>query len=433
MSSTSIEFGRRLKKLRLEKRLTQKELASPYYTHAHISTIEAGRRQPSEQALRHFADKLGVDIEQLVTGRPPGLNARLRLQLELARQGISNGELDQARRSIQAVAAQAKTFLLIRVLARSLEFRGLLEERGSHFELAIKRYEEAAKILIEEAATARSYATAGKVRSLLGLGDVHHAIYVGEAYIEELRRLQMASPDSVVKVLSPLILCYHSAGAHWKADEAAQECLKLAPRVNNPEALATMYVNAARAQIEQSQFLDADASLTKAQELFEELEFRTEVGVVNLARGAAQSRRGELTGAREHLQIAVSAMRETSNETECANALMELGRVERLEGQIDVGVRYVKESIEMMGPEAPAWLLAWAHRELGYLRQTDDPVVAEKEALRAIDLYNEAGQPIEAARTHLFVCQLRGSQGDLAAALSHAEAATAALEEAPDL
>lgn len=433
MTSTSIEFGRRLRKIRLEKRLTQKELASPHYTHAHISTIEAGRRQPSEQALRHFADKLGVDIEQLLTGRPPGLNARLRLQLELARQGISRGELDEARRSIQGVVVQAKNFLLVRVLARSLELRGLIEEREGHFEAAIKRYEETARVLSDEAPTARAYSIAGKVRSLLGLGDVHHAIYVGEAYIEELRRLQMASPDAVVKVLSPLILSYHAAGAHWKADEAAQECLKLAPRVNNPEALATMYVNAALAQIEQGQFVDAEASLTKAQELFEDLEFRTEVGIVNLARGAAQSRRGELVSARTHLQLAVTALRETRNETECANALMEVGRVERLEGNIDVGVRCVKESLTMLGPEAPLRIVGWAHRELGYLHETDDPVVAEKEALKAVDLFNQGGQPIEAARTHLFVCQLRGGQGDLTAALSHAEAAIVALEEAPDL
>ena len=58
---TNTRVGRRIRQLRLAKGLTQKELAAPHYTAAHVSTIEAGRRSPSRAALVHFARKLGVE------------------------------------------------------------------------------------------------------------------------------------------------------------------------------------------------------------------------------------------------------------------------------------------------------------------------------------------------------------------------------------
>lgn len=70
-------IGTRLRRLRLARGLTQKELAAPKYTHAYVSSIEAGHRRPSRAALEHFASKLGVEVEELLTGRPADLSTRL--------------------------------------------------------------------------------------------------------------------------------------------------------------------------------------------------------------------------------------------------------------------------------------------------------------------------------------------------------------------
>src|SRR6266571_7346700 len=62
-------IGRRLKRLRLERGLSQRELSSPGVSYAYISRIEAGARTPSVKALRMLAKKLGVSVEYLETGR----------------------------------------------------------------------------------------------------------------------------------------------------------------------------------------------------------------------------------------------------------------------------------------------------------------------------------------------------------------------------
>src|SRR6266702_7403609 len=66
---TAEPIGSRLKRLRLERGLSQRELSSPGVSYAYISRIEAGARTPSVKALRQLAARLGVTVEYLETGR----------------------------------------------------------------------------------------------------------------------------------------------------------------------------------------------------------------------------------------------------------------------------------------------------------------------------------------------------------------------------
>src|SRR3954462_9516122 len=66
---TSAEtIGARLKRLRLERGLSQRDLSSPGVSYAYISRIEAGARRPSVKALRMLAKKLGGTPDYLETG-----------------------------------------------------------------------------------------------------------------------------------------------------------------------------------------------------------------------------------------------------------------------------------------------------------------------------------------------------------------------------
>src|SRR5437667_12046867 len=60
--------GQRLRRLRRERQLSQRELSSPGVSYAYISRIEAGARRPSVKALRQLARKLSVSVEYLETG-----------------------------------------------------------------------------------------------------------------------------------------------------------------------------------------------------------------------------------------------------------------------------------------------------------------------------------------------------------------------------
>ncbi len=65
---TSNSIGRRLRRLREERGLSQRDLARPGVSYAYISRIEGGTRQQSLKALRKLAHKLGVTALYLETG-----------------------------------------------------------------------------------------------------------------------------------------------------------------------------------------------------------------------------------------------------------------------------------------------------------------------------------------------------------------------------
>jgi len=61
-------FGARLRRLRTERDLSQRELATERASYAYISRLEAGTRTASVKVIRELAVKLGVSAEYLETG-----------------------------------------------------------------------------------------------------------------------------------------------------------------------------------------------------------------------------------------------------------------------------------------------------------------------------------------------------------------------------
>src|ERR671932_1131485 len=74
-------IGARVRRLRLERGLSQRELAGPGVSYAYISRIESGERKPSLKAMRYLAGRLGVDPEYLEDGR--AIPARKERELRL--------------------------------------------------------------------------------------------------------------------------------------------------------------------------------------------------------------------------------------------------------------------------------------------------------------------------------------------------------------
>src|SRR6266508_4807008 len=140
--STTESVGARLKRLRLQRGLSQRDLSSPGVSYAYISRIEAGARTPSVKALRKLSQKLKVSVEYLETGRDirDVDDRELRLadaELDLRLNGDSPGadeKLDQIR--AEASAAGDLTSALRAQMALGL----LSAERGNHLE-AVERLE----------------------------------------------------------------------------------------------------------------------------------------------------------------------------------------------------------------------------------------------------------------------------------------------------
>ena len=69
MATICERFGKRLKKLRLQKNMKQIDLAvDTGFTRSHISRLENGKAEPGLKSLEIFADSFEMSVSQLLKG-----------------------------------------------------------------------------------------------------------------------------------------------------------------------------------------------------------------------------------------------------------------------------------------------------------------------------------------------------------------------------
>jgi tetratricopeptide (TPR) repeat protein len=403
-------IGTRLHRIRVSRGMTQAELASPHYTHAYVSSIESGRRKPSPKAIQHFADRLGVDPDELATGRSPGREAELRLRLQEAMVDLSTGRIDQADKATRSIAREAKALKLPQLQANAEEVRGLLLERQDRVEEALGRFSLAEEILRDEPPTSRVDAVAGKARCFHSLGDIRYEIHVLETLLGEIEREGFTDPDALARVHAGLVFAYIDAGLFGKAAESAALLDEYEPRLKDPMRIAQMHLVVARLHLTNGKVAEAERSLQRAEDASSQLHLQTETGYASLALGYVYSREERLDEAYAKLESARSTFEEARDVKDLTRTLNELARVERLRGNFDEARGLLTRSIELMG-EGDAPILAWAYRELGRV-WFDDRSRAEKAIRTSIDLFERTEQSVELAVTYGALGDLLQAHGD---------------------
>lgn len=420
-------LGTRMRRLRLARGMTQKELADPKYSYAYVSTIEAGRRTPSREAIEHFAGRLGVTPDELLTGRPADLAPQLELRLMEARVASSAGRSDEADQEFNAIAKDAKRYGLPHLQARAEEGLGLQDERRARPDAALIHYQRSEDLLAGDPPTALVDAVAGKARCFEALGDVRYSIFLLESLLDRLERGKLRDPDALSRLHASLVFAYLDAGIDRKAAESGAELLALAPHVGDPLRVAQMHMNLARLFLYEGRVDEAQLSLRRAEETYRHLDLKIELAGAQVALGYVASREGNLEQARRVLEKAVEVFEETTRGPDLAGALNELARVERLEGSTERAKQLLERSISLMASNDTP-ILARAHRELGFVLAHDDPSVAEKHFRTAIELYERSEQAFETAITYRALGDLFHARGDGEAACEAYRTGIMALE-----
>lgn len=403
------EAGARLKELRIEKGLTQQELAAPRFSHAYVSSIESGRRKLSRAAALHFATKLGIDAEELESGRPHGIEERLRLRLGEARILLSRGEIDVAQNTYRETADTAASFELTVIEAAAVEGLGRCLEQQGRLEEAAQEFERAEDLLRGLPALALVGARCGRARCIAQRGDRRYAAYLLEGLLERMR--DTPAPDALAYVHATLIPIYFQLGAFTAAKQSADEARRAAPRVEDPYVLATMHTQVARVLLGQGHPELARDSLVQAEELFRDQELDTERGMAHLAHGYVSAREGRTREARRELKQAFEIFQRAGRPTERARAANELARLQRESGDPDGAVPLLEEARALLSEDSDPSELALTHRELGLCLTENDPAMAEKHLNTAIALFNLAEDMVEVAVTHWYLGLLLRGQG----------------------
>jgi tetratricopeptide (TPR) repeat protein len=270
-----MELAQRFRELRQGAGLTGRSLAVPRYNPSYVSQIEAGRRQPSAEALQFFAQRLGVSPRYLATGVPDGVESRLQYGIEHARELLRQGEPMEAERQLEKVLAQVQEYGLPRLQAQTLTVLGdALRQKGEH-RRAIDAYEQAAAGPLTR--REKGAAVGGLARALLAFGDLNYGLEVVDAYLKD-QDDEAGDATVLTDLQSVLVSIYFERGEMVRAERAARRALASAgPDVPLP-VRAVAYWHASRVVAELKQWDEALELATRARVLMEESEDRRRVG-----------------------------------------------------------------------------------------------------------------------------------------------------------
>ncbi|WP_329059290.1 helix-turn-helix transcriptional regulator [Amycolatopsis sp. NBC_01480] len=392
--------GRRIHRLRTGLGLTQRELAAPTYTPGYVSAVESDRRTPSAEAMRHFAFRLGLDLEELATGRTADPLAAQ--ELALLEAVIAGDRRRIATHASGPLRARALTDLaaLTPDTATLHDEAALLAQsntgRAVRTPDAATLYEEATTLLTDEPPHLRVEANAGRAVRLRRSGEFRYARHLLRTIRDELHESGHPDPAALVFVDAHLAACDVQVGDD--SSPAAAEALALA--LPSPELSRDLHLRLARTLLAAGRFDDARLAVAQARAAHRQLGLRAELALCHQARARARQSAGDLSGAAADLGQSRAMLTAGGEHQAAADVGTELAGVHRELGNV-TGARALLEDV-LATAEPDTRTAARAHRQLGLLLLlVNESTAAERSLRTAVSIFERTGPGHDLARALL--------------------------------
>jgi tetratricopeptide (TPR) repeat protein len=244
-------FGTRLRQLRGERGLRQRDLVGDNISASYISLLEADRRVPTDRVVRHLSKRLGCPLEDLwlpdeETARRPAV-----VELRMARAALTVGKADEAEAWYRRVLMEHDGDTAI---SQEAEF-GLAraaEQAGRHAQAA-EGYRACLDAAEDPAYPHRIGATMGLVRSLAHGDDAASAVAAALLAKRQVQEAGLNVSDVAVEICAILATVLCERGDYAAAEEPVVEALKIVPKITDHQALTETYWQAAADAYEANQ------------------------------------------------------------------------------------------------------------------------------------------------------------------------------------
>jgi transcriptional regulator with XRE-family HTH domain len=379
--------GERLRRLRTERGLSQRDLSSPGVSYAYISRIEAGARRPSVKALRMLAEKLGVTADYLETGSQIG-DAEAR-ELRLA-------DLELQLRLDGEVPIEELTLLLEEALAHadetaaaraSIALGSAADASGKHAE-AIEHLERAVGFNFVTAVT-RPDVYLALAHSYSAAGAPSRAVELLERSLEELKAVAPEDAATRIRLSTYLSYALTDLGELTRARAVVSEALFETNEGTDPYTRVRLYWSLGRISGEQANARAALDSFRHAIALLEATDDTLHLARAHMACAEMAMMPGAGGEATEsHLANAEKLLGQASGEDlVMLRRLQAMAAVHAQEFQRaeDFGQQALEFAVELPNQAGQAW---WAIAEA---RAGAGKPGADDAFCKAIDLLHEHG------------------------------------------
>ncbi|HEU5279060.1 MAG TPA: helix-turn-helix domain-containing protein [Gaiellaceae bacterium] len=405
-------IGARLKRLRSERGFSQRDLSSPGVSYAYISRIEAGARTPSVKALRKLAQKLGVSVEYLETGRDIREvdDRELRLadaELEL-RLAESTVEAEQKLRAVLAEAAAAGD--VTSALRARIALGLAAAQRGSHL-AAVEQLEESIRDENVPPPHLRPdlYVTLGQSYAALGAPD--RSVLLFERC---LKSIEADVPDDVaafIRYATFLSYALTDAGDYERAGEIVRDALRRAGDQEDPYTRVRLYWSMARLSGMAGRAAEALEYIRSAIALLKATDDGIALARAYLLAAGIEIRRGDPTEARRHLELAEKLLGAVPERADLGILRIGESRVATLEGDAGRAVEKARDALALLGDFHGGEQGAAVHALASGLALQGDNKGAEDAYRRSVDLLTVHGRRSDAGDAALEWAEFLKEQG----------------------
>ena len=421
-----MSVSERLRDLRVRAGLTKTALAKPRYTVSYVSQIEAGRRNPSTDAMAFFAERLGVSSSYLSTGVPEHVEEELHYRLEESREALRSGEPKDAEATLRHVRERAGEYGLPGLANQALAVLGDALGRQGKMQDALDAYEEALEGDLPDREAA--LAAAGLAKTYRTLGDLGYAADVIEAFMARNGRGPL-DPSMAAELQSVLVSVYFERGDMVRAERAARRALDAASQGASPDLKARTYWYASRVLAERKHWIDALEYATRARVLMEEMEDRRNVARLHNAYAfiCLEIEPPRTEEARRHLEQAEAILEQGGGAGDLAYVLTERARLELIEERFEEALRYAEEALTHVARDAleAARSMFLQGRALAALGRSDEAWAVLREAA---DSFGRQGARQQEAACWRELGELHLSAGDMEQAVEALRAGLEALD-----
>ena len=398
MAGETETIGQRLRRLRLERGLSQRALAEPGVSYAYISRIEAGTRQPSVKALRKLAPKLGVSADYLETGSDLSESQRLELRLADAELRLRlDSEPAEAERDLRSFLEEALAAGDLRSATRARIVLGGAALAAGRAADAIELLESAAHDDdLSPAARPDVYFELGRAYAYIGRLDKAISLY--DRCLEETRENEPENLSALVRYATALSYALTDAGQLERAQEVLSEIVDdTADALSEPGAQTKLYWSLARLAGLRGEHASSLAYARRALALVEATEDTVELGRAHLLCGYILVAQGDATRAERHLRRAEGLLGASPRPTDLAYLRTEQAKAALLVQDGPEAERRAREALEILGDlDPPERGAAWLALARGLDLQGEASAAFEAFG-RAADILEEADRLADAA------------------------------------
>jgi tetratricopeptide (TPR) repeat protein len=418
-------IGQRLRRLRLERGLSQRELSSPGVSYAYISRIEAGARRPSVKALRMLAPKLGVSVEYLETGRDLSDDEERELRLSDAELELRLADdPSNAERELRAILVESLTAGDVVAANRAQIALGLSAARAGRDAEAVELLEQTiASPGVTPASHPNVYTTLGRCYAALGRPD--QAVELFDECRDQVQEQSPEQSGALIRFTTYLANSLTDMGQLERAQAVLEEAMDDTMRAHDPFVRVHLYWSLGRVAARRGDSAISLDYMRRAIATLEATEDTAQLARAHLVCAWIYISSGRAPEAGPHLELAERLLGPHAEPLDLAYLRTEQAKHAVAVGEASIAVNRAREALETLGESDPqeqggAWLaLARGLALEGNAAESED---AFRRSLALLEEHGEGREHVEALRQYARFLREHGREGEALDALERATA-----------